>query len=215
MKLIRSLMVLALILSLSTETYAQRGKLELGGSAPGLDIENWYIGEAVTIESGGIFVIMFFKTSSAENPALFKLLNEIQTEFAGDSVYVVAVSSESDQVVSGFANRMERSVKFPIAVDRRNSSDRAWMRAASVSDYPGLFIVDKKSRVQFIGSPFDVSFLSCLALVIDERFDAKLMKNAERYIKPAENARRVRNYRQCFQHLDKLIAEKGEARVLF
>ena len=49
MKLIRSLMVMALILSFSTAAYAQRGKLEIGKSAPGLDIDNWYNAEAVTI----------------------------------------------------------------------------------------------------------------------------------------------------------------------
>ena len=205
MKLIRSLMVMALILSFSTAAYAQRGKLEIGKSAPGLDIDNWYNAEAVTIESDKIFVILFFKVGYANNPPIFSLLNEIQTEFADEDVHVVAVSSESDELVTQFASQMERVVKFPIAVDRRNSSDRAWMKAASVSEYPGIFIVDKKSRIQFIGSPFDDNFAKVLALVANDRYDAQLIKNAERFMKPAENARRVRNYRQCFMHLDKVI----------
>ena len=32
------------------------------------------------------------------------------------------------------------------------------------------------------------------------------MGSGDRYIQAAENARRIRNYRQCFSHLDKLIA---------
>lgn len=206
MKLIRSLMVLALILSLTTEANAQRGKLEIGKSAPGLDIEKWYNAEAVTIESGEIIVILFFKAGSSNNPTVFAMLGDILSEFASDNVHVVAVSSESDQLVSQFARQWERNAKFPIAVDRRNSSDRAWMKAASVSEYPGVFIVDKKSRIQFIGSPFDDKFTEVLALVANDRYDALLMKNAARFMKPAENARRVRNYRQCFMHLDKVIA---------
>ena len=205
MKLIRNLLVLALILSFSTEASAQRGKLEVGKSAPGLDIENWYNGDAVTIESGKIFVILFFKTGFANNPAIFTLLNEIQSEFADDDVQVVAVSSESDELVLQFARKMESSAKFPIALDRRNSSDRAWMRAANMTDYPGIFIIDKKSRIQFIGSPLDEKFSDIIPRVADERYDAQLMQNAERFMKPAQNARRVRNYRQCFMHLDKVI----------
>lgn len=207
MKLIRSLMVLALILSFSTEAFAQRGKLEIGGSAPGLDIENWYNAEAVTIESGEIYVVLFFKAGSANNPTVFKLLNDILTEYAGDGVHVVAVSSESDQIVSQFASRMERTTEFPIAVDRRNSSDRAWMRAASVTEYPAVFLIDKKSRIQFIGSPLDGSFGPVLVLMVDDRFDAQLMRSSDRYMQAADNARRVRNYRQCFKHLDKLIEQ--------
>lgn len=205
MKLIHSLLALALILSFSTEAYAQRGNLEIGKSAPGLDIENWYNAEAVTIESGEIYVVLFFKTGDANNATLFTTLNGIQTTFADDSVHVVAVSSESDELVSQFADRMERTTKFPIAVDRRNSSDRAWMKAASLSEYPGIFLIDKKSRIQFIGSPLDGAYAPILVLLVDDRFDAQLIKNGERYLKPAENARRVRNYRQCFMHLDKLI----------
>jgi hypothetical protein len=41
--------------------------------------------------------------------------------------------------------------------------------------------------------------------VLDDRYDSVMMRQAQPFIGPAENARKVRNYRQCFMHLDKII----------
>lgn len=206
MKLTQIALAIAALLAVQSFALGQRrGGITPGSAAPGLDVENWHNGEATAIEGGKVYVVLFCDLTNPDTRQMFSRMADLEERYAGRGMQVVAIASNSDSAVSQFTSRLEEGIDFPIGSDRRDSSRRAWVQAADLEELPVAFIVDRESKIQFIGVPLVSRFLSVLSLVVDDRFDAVLMQEAERYLGPAENARKVRNFRQCFLHLDKVI----------
>lgn len=206
MKHLRIVVLALCVLCLQADAFGQRrGKLEEGDPAPGLDIELWQDSNEVAIESEKVYLIIFFKPLEVINIPVFALLGRMLESSKGREMHVIAVDTGDSDKVLGPDEKLINHDNFHYAVDRRSSTDRAWMRAADKSDFPTVFAVDAKSTIQYIGSPMASDFPTIVGLILDDRYDAKLIKDAQRYMKPAANARKVRNFRQCFMHLDKII----------
>jgi len=185
---------------------AQRDKLKEGGNAPGLDIEDWVVGEEIEIKKDNVYVIVFFTTDCVECRTVFPILNEIQEMHEDEDVHVIAISPEDKRAVKRFVRSMGGKIKFRVGVDRRNSSERAWKDASGIKGVPALgFIVDKKMKVQFMGLPGTPEFMRVLLLVIEGRYDARLWRTAKPLLVAARHARKVKNWRVAHKMLDDVI----------
>lgn len=205
MKHLRIVVLALCVLCLQADAFGQRrGKLEEGDPAPGLDIETWHNGDALAIEEGKVYVVVFAGDEEFVGSVFYQVLIEVLESYEQQEIYAIVVTSKDVSTSSG--QGLHKNLR--LAQDRRSSSDRAWVRAAEIKSSPSIFIVDRKSNVQWIASADRneiETFEEILELVQDDRYDAKLIKDAQRYMKPAANARKVRNFRQCFMHLDKII----------
>lgn len=205
MKHLRIVVLAICVLCLQADAWGQRrGKLEEGDPAPGLDIETWHNGDALTIEEGKVYIVVFTGDEEFIGSIFYQVLIDQLETYEQREIYAIVVTSEAASASSG--QSMHKNLR--LAQDRRSSSDRAWVRAAEIKSFPVMFIVDRKSKVQWIDSldrNQTQEFEDILELVQDDRYDAKLIKDAQRFMKPAANARKVRNFRQCFMHLDKII----------
>jgi thiol-disulfide isomerase/thioredoxin len=199
--------VLALVacMMLVTTVHAQRSQLKVGDEAPALDIAQWVKGDSTAIEKDQVYVIEFWATWCGPCRAAIPHLSELQRRYEADGLRIIGVSTEDKDVVERFVRSQGQQIAYTIAVDSRNTTERNWMTAAGQRGIPTSFIVDQRGRIQFIGNPHSSEFSRVLGLVMNGRYDAVLLEEATPILDAADNARRVRNWRQAFGHLDKAI----------
>ncbi len=201
-------LVFALALAMVTAgaSAQRRGQIQEGSPAPGLDIEQWYNSDGVSIEAGKPYLVVFVEPGEVFSDVLVVILDELHEELSEQGLEIIAVSGDDDETIGGFVRRSTgQQLKFAIGRDRRSATSRAWMRASGRDEFPTCFIVGMESKIQYIGSPFVDEFDDILNRVIDNRYDHETVQNGNRYLRPAANARKIRDYRQCFMHLDKAI----------
>ncbi len=203
-----TLMLLTLCL-LGLPSHAQQRKLAVGDNAPGLDIETWISGEETTIRNGTAYLIYFMDTSSPPSRRALQIMNEAYKQFEDAGLTVIAVTWEEADVARRFVNSLKERVDIAIAVDRREGTKRAWIDAANITVVPTVFIVDRKSKVAWLGNPASAAdleqFVNVLSRVIDGRYDPRLERQAAPGIQGAANARKVQNWRMANKYYDDVI----------
>ncbi len=192
-------------LAITTSTYSAEGDLRVGSVAPGLDIEKWINSGEITIQNGKVYLIMFFSFDDRRMSKLIAALQERHEYLAQEGLIAVGITSEEVEVVEDQLERRKREkLTFPIAVDRRQSTSRAWLDAAG-REAPTFFLVGKRGRIQYIGDFSDDEIDEIMPQVLEGRYDAILYEQAKPMIRAAENARKVRNWRMCYKHYDDVI----------
>jgi thiol-disulfide isomerase/thioredoxin len=197
-------------LAISTAALAQE-KLDVGDAPPALDIEKWVSGSETAIEKGKVYVIEFWATWCAPCKRSIPHLNELHQEFEEDGLVLIGISDEDVDTVTRFVRAQGDKMSYRVAVDRRAQTTRAWREAAKLPGIPAVFIVDRESRIQYIGNPLEESFTTTLRSVMEGRFDATLQSQAEPILRAARSARKVRNWKMCMKYLDDVI--KSDPRV--
>jgi thiol-disulfide isomerase/thioredoxin len=197
--------VTALTLALAGAAHGQAAKLAVGDEAPGLNIDTWVKGGEVSIETGKVYVIEFWATWCAPCRKSIPHLTELQKKYGRDKLVVVGISTEASDIVEPFVTQQGDRMDYTVATDRRNATNRAWMKAAGLSGIPAVFVVDQQGRIAYIGSPLEEAFDAAIASVMSGRYDPVLQARAEPILKSARRARKVRNWRMALRHYDEVI----------
>ena len=207
----RWLTVLVLLL-VAAPALGQRNKLSVGDAAPGLDIEEWVTGQDVSITGGQVFVVVFWATTSAPSRAAMPHLSGLQDRFGDEGLTVVGISAEDGgaDLVKPFVIAQGKKMRFPVGVDRRRSTSRAWSKAAGIDDLPVAFIVDRKGKIAFIGDPrpkrdTGIEMVRILGKVLRGRFDPVLEKSAKPMLVSARSHRKSRTWRMAMKQYDEVI----------
>lgn len=140
--------------------------VSVGSPAPFLLVDAWLRGEPVTtFERGTVYVIEFWATSDMASIQSFALLAKIQA--TGSGVVVVAVSSNERPPETGEPDlRMERlrlyverhaaEMPFRVAYDGLRRTRKSWMLASGHKEVPCVFLVDRRGRIAWIGTPAEL-----------------------------------------------------------
>jgi thiol-disulfide isomerase/thioredoxin len=158
------------IFSITTLSHAQRAKLAVGSSAPGMNVAHWVKGEFVQTEAE-VYVVEFWATWCPPCRKSIPHLTALQEEFGPEGLTIVGISGEDSEVVEPFVSRMGSKMDYIIGVDNREKTNRAWMQAAGLKGIPAAFIVDRSGIIQFIGHPLSEEFESILAKVMSGRYN--------------------------------------------
>lgn len=204
-----SVLALAVCLFIADFADAQRrGGLSAGDAAPELTVSKWVQGGPVTFEEGNVYVVNFWASWCGPCKQVMPELNELHERHQHQGLSFIGMNYDEDESkVESFMNTsLGRQIEYPIAVDERSRTKRAWMDAAGLNGIPAVFIVDRQLRVQFIGNPRDSDFLPVLNQVLNNRFDARLVKQAQPLIRAVNDAREIRDWRMCFRHLDEILS---------
>jgi thiol-disulfide isomerase/thioredoxin len=194
-----------LFLSMTSTVDAQRRGLSVGDQAPNLSIGEWVHGEETSLQSGNVYVVEFWATNCVPCVQAIPKLSRLQRMHRDSGLVIIGISNEEADTVRSFAQRRASDITYRIAVDGRNATQRAWMRAAGRDGIPTAFIIDRRGRIQFIGNPHDGNFEQVLVAVLNDRYDARLFDQAEPILEAAERARRLRNWNQATRHFTQVI----------
>ncbi len=129
--------------------------LKAGDLAPALSVENWVKGDAVTgFEKGRVYVVEFWATWCGPCIASIPHLTEIQKTHKG-KVQIIGVSGSDKDLatVEKFVKEKGDKMGYTVAYDGDKSMSNTWMKPAGKNGIPCSFIVDRESKIAWIGHP--------------------------------------------------------------
>ncbi len=157
--------------------------LGLGDAAPALEIATWIKGDPVDLAKGrnkNVYVIEFWATWCPPCVMSIPHLTKIQKRYRDKNVVVVSITDEPPRLVTQFVQKQGDKMGFTVACDKEQKTTVSYLFASGQTGIPTTFIVDRKGKIAWIGSPFDID--GVLEEVVAGRYDvakAKAQAKAE------------------------------------
>jgi thiol-disulfide isomerase/thioredoxin len=130
--------------------------LSIGDPAPPLAVKAFLKGDSFkSFEKDRIYVVEFSGTQCAPCVKAMPILTELQTKYP--KVTFLSIYSENKlDVLKSYVEKHGSKMGYAVAADD-SKMFKTWCSAAYVSGIPNVFVVDGRSRIAWIGSPFDVA----------------------------------------------------------
>jgi tetratricopeptide (TPR) repeat protein len=146
-------------------------------------------------------------------------LSQLQEEY-GDAVRMIGVTQETEDVVRGFLSQEQspgktwtQVIKYRLALDDRDATSDAYMRAAGQNGIPTAFVVGRDGIVEWIGHPMMMD--APLRQIVDGQWDRAAavaqLRQQEKLQERAEELRRLLSAQQWDPALSLLGELEGEA----
>lgn len=133
-------------------------------------------------------------------------LNALYQRYHLGGLEIIGISDEPAATVRPFVSKKGSQMSYSIACDTSEKAmNNAWMKAANQNGIPCAFIV-RGGKILWIGNPLDPQFDLVLPIAMTGRYDPALMSRARPIYDAAQDALKVRNYRDAYKHFDALIA---------
>ncbi len=151
--------------------------LGLGDAAPALEITSWIKGDPVDLAKGlnkNVYVIEFWATWCGPCIVSIPHITEIQKRYKDKNVVVVAISDEPPSLLTRFVQSQGDKMGYTVACDKEQKTTVSYLFAAGQTGIPTTFIVDRKGKIAWIGSPFEMD--KVLEEVVAGRYDIEKAK---------------------------------------
>lgn len=137
--------------------------LKIGDPAPRLFVSKWIKGEPVpALEKGTVYVIECWATWCGPCRASIPHVSGLQAKYKKGVVVIGLNVWEKDTAgVEPFVKKMGDTMAYRVALDEvekpgeAGKSARAWLVAAGQEGIPCAFVVDKETKIAWIGHPMD------------------------------------------------------------
>lgn len=146
--------------------------LKVGDPAPELSVSKWLQGDEVTkFEKDKVYVVEVWATWCGPCVVMMPHLAELQAEYKSKGVTFIGYSTktqEPEEKNGAFVKRRGQKLGYTFAYG--DSSD-AWMKASGQGGIPCSFVVDKASKIAYIGHPVFLDIV--LPKVVDGTWNAE------------------------------------------
>jgi thiol-disulfide isomerase/thioredoxin len=196
--------------------------LKVGDPAPALKVEKWVKGEPVTeFQQGKVYVIEYWATWCGPCRAAMPHNSEVQKKFKDKGVTVIGMTSvdpnNSLEAVEKMVKDKGDVMSYTVAWDSERKTNEAYMKAAGQNGIPCAFVVDKQSKIAWIGHPMQMD--KPLEKIVEGKWDAaaeaKKAEELEAKSKPVmmafSKAARAQEWDAAVKACDEMIALDPEA----
>jgi thiol-disulfide isomerase/thioredoxin len=152
------------------------GKLAVGDPAPALKASKWLQGDEVkSFEPGKVYVVEFWATWCGPCIVMMPHMGDLQAEYKDKGVTIVGFSSKDqnndEKKVTDFVKARGKKLGYTFAYEDNRDTNNAWMTASGQGGIPCSFVVDKTSKIAYIGHPMYLDVV--LPKVVDGTWKGK------------------------------------------
>ncbi|HLJ54210.1 MAG TPA: redoxin domain-containing protein [Chthonomonadaceae bacterium] len=160
-----ALLMAAAGLAASLSVGAKAGELKLGDSAPTLKVSKFVKGDPVTkFQHGKIYVVEFWATWCGPCRTSIPHLTEMAKKYKSVQFVGVSVWENKQADVAPFVKEMGDKMGYTVAMDdvpagktgNEGYMAENWMSAAHQDGIPTAFVIDKDTKVAWIGHPMGI-----------------------------------------------------------
>lgn len=138
-------------------------KLSIGDASPGLQIATWVKGEPIDQPlTGKVHVVEFWATWCGPCRVGMPHISSLQEKY-GDDVAFIGITREAEEKVEAFLQAESRDgktwdevIQYRLAIDDRDWTNEAYMRATGQNGIPCAFVVGRDGVVEWIGHPASI-----------------------------------------------------------
>jgi len=125
-------------------------------------------GDPITLAQakGKVVVLEFWATWCPPCRSSIPHLTEIAHRF--NDLIVIGITSEPEQKAKPFVDQMGSQMDYRVAIDEQGDVNNNYMAKYKQSGIPCAFVIDKQSRVVFVGHPMDGTFEQAIRKAISE-----------------------------------------------
>jgi len=208
--MIKRMMVCAAALALFAGGTARADDLGVGDKAPAIKIAKWVKGKEVDLAKAGpdeVFVVEFWATWCGPCKMSIPHMSEMQDHFKDKKVTFIGVSDEEPKVVEKFLkDGFDSKMRYTVAIDEDNKTDKAWMKAAGQDGIPTAFVV-KGGKILWIGHPMNGLDLQVADACGDKEYAAKA-KEMKKLQGQFQEAFEAEEWDDALKAADKILAIK-------
>jgi len=139
------------------EDAPKNGKLAIGDDAPALKATKWLQGDEVTkFEKGKVYIVEFWATWCGPCIVMMPHMAELQQEYKKNVTFIGFSSkdaSNTEEKVTEFVKKRGPKLKYTFAFEDNRDTNDAYMKASGQGGIPCCFVVDKESKIAWIGHP--------------------------------------------------------------
>lgn len=217
-------LVLLTVAAAAVSSFASADDLKIGAPAPDFKVSSWVKGKEIKeFEKGKIYVVEFWATWCGPCKVSIPHLTEMAKKFKDVSfIGVDSFERPADNLdaVKKFVADMGDKMDYNVAVDGSPAfmADN-WMKAAKQNGIPTAFIVDKDSKIAWIGHPMEME--APLEQIVGGTYDSKAeadkkaMEDAKEESMQKHGAKlqeyvQAGDYKSAIKEIDGAIAEMPE-----
>ncbi len=191
--------------------------LKAGDPAPAIKHSKWFKGTPVNaFEKGKIYVVEFWATWCGPCKQSIPHLTELAHKYK-DKVTIIGMDGserpkpgeDANKLVEDFLKEMGDKMDYNVAMDTPDKfMMNNWMTAAAQFGIPTAFIVDKETKIAWIGHPMSMD--EPLAQIVEGKFDVKAF--AEKFTAQQEKAAKDAADRKKFNEVAKPVLDAYKAK---
>lgn len=193
--------------------------LHVGDAPPALTADQWLQGaEVKSFEKGKIYVVEFWATWCGPCIVMMPHMAEMQHDFKDKGVTFIGYSkmdqNNSLEKVEAFVKRRGPKLGYTFCFGEEKDVYEAWMGAAGQNGIPCCFVVDRDTKIAYIGHPMYLDLV--LPKVVEGKYtpeDAKAVAAAEKDTdavfeaqggKPEDYLKALANFEKKYPVMDKV-----------
>jgi thiol-disulfide isomerase/thioredoxin len=151
-------------------------KLAAGDAAPALKATKWLQGDEVKgFKKDHVYVVEFWATWCGPCIAMMPHVSELQQQYKKDVTFIGFSSKDdygnNEAKVTAFVKKRGPKLKYTFAFEDNRDTNDAWMKAAGRGGIPCCFVVDKASKIAWVGHPMYLDVV--LPKVVKGKWDKK------------------------------------------
>jgi peroxiredoxin len=198
---VKSSFAIALIILALTATCEA---VSVGDKAPDLTAGTWFNGTAVNPanpDGTTVYVIEFWATWCPPCKRSIPELNSLAEEYKDKNVVIVGVTSEDENTVRPFVEKM--GMKYLVAIDTNRTFAETYMQG--IQGIPHSFIVDTNGVVVWSGHP-SAGLKDALSDVVAGTYDMETARASQGDSEELQKLLMAGDFEKALDTLDKLLA---------